>query len=127
MEMQSKPDNLAILFFDSTGSTNDNALREQYKKTYYKGPFIEKYKHIKDSCSFELSHHSFGIQIADYTAGIINGSLRGFEASLELFNRYLAGLIRRSEKGEVFGYGICEVPKDAAVRSILESKLTPSW
>ena len=100
-----------------------NALREQYKNTYYEGPFIEKYKHIKDSCSFELSHHSFGIQIADYAAGIFNGSLRGFNTSLELFNRYLSGLIRRSEEGKVFGYGIREVPKDAAVRSMLESKL----
>jgi len=123
MEMQSKLDNLAILFFDSTGPMNDNAISEQYKNTYYKDTFIEKYKHIKDSCSFELSHHSFGLQIADYAAGIINGSLRGFNTSLELFSRYLSGLIRRNEEGNVFGYGIREVPRDAAVRSMLESKL----
>jgi hypothetical protein len=123
MEMQSRSDNLAILFFDSTGPRNDNAIREQYKNTYYEGPFIEKYKHIKDSCSFELSHHSFGLQIADYTAGIINGSLRGFNTSLELFNKYIEGLIRRSEKGKVLGYGIREVPTDSVVRSLLESKL----
>jgi hypothetical protein len=123
MEMESKPDNLAILFFDSSNPRNDNALREQYKNTYYQGPFIERYKHIKDSCSFELSHHSFGIQMADYAAGIFNGSLRGFNTSLELFSKYLSDLIRRSEEGKVLGYGIREVPKDTVTRSILQSKL----
>jgi len=123
MEMQSKSDSLAILFFDSSDPRNDNLLREQYKNTYYEGPFIDKYQHIKDSCSFELSHHSFGIQMADYAAGILNGSLRDFGTSNELFHKYILGLIRKSEQGEVFGYGIREVPKDTTTRSVLRSKL----
>lgn len=103
---------------------NDDILREQYKNTLYRGLFIEKYQHIKDSISFELSHHSFGIQMADYAAGIFNGTLRGFNNSEELFSKYLIGLIRRSEEGKIFGYGICEVPKDPVIRSALQSKLT---
>lgn len=123
MEMERKSGSLAILFFDSSNPRNDNLLREQYKNTYYQGPFIERYKHIKDSCSFELSHHSFGIQMADYAAGIFNGSLRGFDTSLDLFNKYLLGLIRKNEEGNVLGYGIREVPKDAVFRSEIQSKL----
>lgn len=122
MEMELGTNNLAILFFDSSNPGNDNILRKQYKETYFQGPFIERYQHIKDSISFELSHHSFGIQLADYAAGIFNGCLRGFDISQELFNKYLLGLVRKSREGKIFGYGIREVPRNPEIRSSLQSK-----
>jgi len=124
MEIQHKQDNLAIIFFDATDRDVDRLLREAYSSIYFQGDFIEKYSHIKDSISLELSHHSFGIQIADYTSGSFNGFLRDYEFSTRLFHSHLYRLLR-CELGtnEILGFGIREVPRNKQFRSQLENKL----
>lgn len=125
MEIESKDDNLAIMFFDSTDLEVEKLLREAYSSIYTSGDYIKNYSHIKDSISFEQSHHSFGIQIADYAAGIFNGFLHNFKFGTSLFTEHLYNLLRRDVKtGEIMGYGIREVPSDAGFRTLLEEKLT---
>ena len=125
MEIQHKQDNLAIIFFDATDRDVDRLIREAYSSIYFQSDFIEKYSHIKDSISLELSHHSFGIQIADYTSGSFNGFLRDYEFSTRLFHSHLYGLLRRElGTNEILGFGIREVPRNKQFRSQLENKLT---
>lgn len=124
MEIQHKPDNLAIVFFDATDKDVDKLLREAYSSIYFQGDFIEEYSHIKDSLSLELSHHSFGIQIADFTAGSFNSFLRGYKFGTELCRNHLYELLRRKPgTSEILGFGIREVPTDEQFRSQLENKL----
>lgn len=125
MEIQSDSENLSILFFDSENAIMEGLLRNAYRGIYSTGDFISEYSHIKDSISFELSHHSFGIQIADYAAGIFNGFLQGYRASNDLFSTYIHKLLRRQQgTGKILGYGIREIPKSETYRSFLEDKLS---
>lgn len=125
MEIQDEENNLAILFFDSTDRNVDNLLREAYSRIYFQGDFIQAYAHIKDSISFELSHQSFGVQIADYAAGSFNGFLRDYKFSSDLFDNHLCKLLRREKStGKILGFGIREVPSNKVIRSHLESRLT---
>ena len=121
MEIQWNPANLAILFFDPINGKVDKLIRNAYRDIYLTGDFIKKYSHIKDSISFELSHHSFGIQMSDYAAGIFHGFLRGYEDSCKLFCNHIYGLLRRDDtSGKILGYGIREVPANPDIRSLLE-------
>jgi hypothetical protein len=124
MDLHKEDNNLAVIFFDATSQDVDKLLREAYNDLYYHGDFIKKYSHIKDSISFELSHHSFGIQLADYVAGSFNGSLHDYQFSKNLFRDYLYQLLRREETtNKILGYGIREVPSSADKRSWIEEKL----
>lgn len=121
MEIQQRFDNLAVMFFDSTDIGVEKLLREAYSSIYTSGDYIKNYSHIKDSISFEQSHHSFGIQIADYTAGSFNGFLHDYEFGTSIFKECIYGLLRRDDKGEMMGYGIRVVPssdKDLSVNLV---------
>lgn len=82
MQIQTKPNSIGILFFDPVNSKTDKYIREAYQTIYQEGDFIVDYSHIKDSIAFELSHHSFGVQLADYCAGILDGCLKNYEKIL---------------------------------------------
>nr|WP_256329707.1 DUF3800 domain-containing protein [Fervidobacterium changbaicum] len=123
MEIQYSQDNIAILFLDPIGREADRSIREAYRQIYLCGDFIKKYKHIKDSLSFELSHHSFGIQLCDYCAGIFNGVLKGYTPSIEVFRTRLRPFLRKSSEGKFMGCGIVEVPKNEQARQFLLSRI----
>jgi len=110
MQIQTIPNSIGILFFDPVNSKTDKYIREAYQTIYQQGDFIKDYSHIKDSIAFELSHHSFGVQLADYCAGILDGCLKNYEKSIELFKNQIWDKIR-SHNGDVWGYGILEIPK----------------
>jgi hypothetical protein len=125
MEIQSDSDNLSIMFFDSENPSTESLLRNAYRLIYTNGDFITEYRHIKDSISFELSHHSFGIQMADYVAGIFHGFLQGYKDSSELFSTFVYQMLRRDkDNGKILGYGIREVPSNAQYREIIEAKFS---
>ena len=123
MEIQNKSDNLAIIFLDPVGLRNDSNLRQSYHEIYIHGDFIQEYKHIKDSLSFELSHHSVGIQIVDFCAGIFNSALKGFPVAKDIFKNYIWGFIRKDKSENAYGYGIVEVPKNNILRDKIKRKL----
>jgi hypothetical protein len=127
MQMQSQ-DNLAIIFFDEGHKPTEKFLREHYSTLYTTGDFIKEYRHIKDSLCFEVSRHSFGIQMADYIAGIFNGFLMGYNESKSLFTECVMPLVRRSSTtGQILGYGVMEIPTDETNRRILEQKFSESY
>lgn len=79
--------------------------------------------HIKDSLNLELSHHSAGIQLADFIAGCFTGFLRGWRFSTESCKELILPYLRKSDDGEVLGYGIREIPRDGEIRSEIDDKL----
>ena len=89
-----------------------------------RGDFIREYSHIKDSLNLEYSHHSTGIQFADYIAGSSGGFLKEYPKSKEIFNVRVMPYLRTGDKGEILGYGIIEIPKNKKVRAYIKKKLS---
>ncbi len=122
MEIEDDDSNLAIIFADPLSEKKDRWLREAYHEMYKSGDFV-KYTHIKDSLNFEYSHHSAGIQIADFIAGSFNGLLRGFSNSSELFLKRVKPFLRTGQNSKIMGYGIREVPRNDKFRKSINEKL----
>lgn len=116
-------DGLAVMLLDSQNSDSDRCIRDAYAAIYREGDFIKKYLHITDSLAFALSHHSFGIRLADYTAGIFNGFLREYQISTNLFQNQVWPLLCKNPGGNPFGWGICEVPTNSTVRERIRKRL----
>ena len=123
MELQDQEDNLCVLFIDSVSEKRNRFFRDVYFEMYQKGDFIQNYSHIKDSLNLEYSHHSVGIQIADYIAGSFGGFLKGYEKSKEIFNDRIRPYLRADSNGEILGFGIMEVPTNDNVRTHIMEKL----
>lgn len=124
MEMQVKKENLAVLFFDPVCQNTDRLLRNIYFDLFNTGDFIKKYNHIKDSLNIENSHQSVGIQIADYISGTFSCMLKGRKSEnyldgKNLFFDYVYPNLRRKKSGELFGFGLREIPSNSLHRQEL--------
>lgn len=111
MELQNKEENLCVLFIDPISKEKNKIFRNIYFRLYQNGDFIEHYSHIKDSLNIEYSHHSVGIQLADYIAGSFGGFLKSHQISKNIFNNRKRPYLRIGDNGEILGFGIREVPK----------------
>jgi hypothetical protein len=120
-EVQGSP-GLVVLFFDPVGEEKSNLLRETYRKIYNVGDFVDEYTHIKDSLNLEMSHHSVGIQIADYIAGCTVGFLRGYSDSTMIFRDEVHPHLR-VYRNKILGVGMVEVPTERLIRAELRRKL----
>jgi hypothetical protein len=128
MELQADDGNLGVLFFDPVSNDKNNLFRQIYNDLFENGDFVKNYKCIKDSLNFENSHHSVGIQIADYISGAFSSILKVSKASnysrgLKMYIDHVHPNLRRSWNGKVHGYGIREVPRSFEVRSWLDSQM----
>ena len=126
LELNTSKDHLAVIFIDNVNEEVDKYLRQIYFEFYTNEDFIKKYSHIKDSLNIEYSHHSIGIQLADFIAGCSLGFFRctilnnkNFDNSKRIFLSYVKPYLRRQPNGEIIGYGIKEVPRDDRVRKQL--------
>lgn len=122
MELQYDQNNLCIIFFDPVSDEMNKYFRNIYHDMYESGDFIKKYSHIKDSINLEYSHHSAGIQIADYIAGATNGFFREFKESTQIFNEIIRSFIRKDREDNPLGWGIIEIPKNEEFRKRLKEK-----
>jgi len=109
MELQEKSENLGVLFIDALDETRDKKLRNSYANILREEDFIKDYKHVKDSLNLEFSHHSVGVQLADFVAGVTNSFLRRFPEGSKIFSKYVKPLLRKSN-GKSIGYGILDIP-----------------
>jgi hypothetical protein len=124
MELQVDEGNLGVLFFDPVGSEKDNLFREIYNDLFENGDFIRSYKSIKDSLNIENSHHSVGIQIADYVSGAFSSILKAsididYSRGVRMFFNSVYPNLRHSWNGSIQGYGIREVPRSVPTRKWL--------
>lgn len=126
MEIQSKEDNLGVIFMDPISEDKNNYLRDNYYDLFIKGDYI-RYKHIKDTINLENSHQSVGIQIADYISGAFCSFIKSFSgknnfnAGKRMFKSHIYPYLRRHRRGEIFGFGIREVPSSTSFRKALET------
>ncbi len=115
------PDSICVFFLNP-----EEPRLEKYQKdaftSIYSQDFPEKYSHIKDSLNFELSPQSLGAQLADYCAGVFNGSLRLYPQSIDLFRHQLWPKIPQKKK-HVLGYGITEIPQNKRNKAVLKELL----
>lgn len=128
MTLQVDEQNLGVLFFDPLNKEKDEMLREIYHELYYQDEFIENFHFIKDSLNIEKSHHSVGIQIADYISGCFSSILKSevtndYTTGVKLFFDYVYPFIR-THHGKLLGYGIREVPRSKANRDFIQKKLS---
>ncbi|MGA1847586.1 DUF3800 domain-containing protein [Deferribacter abyssi] len=129
MELQFNRENLAVLFIDPINNEKNEFLRKIYFDLYNNGDFIKNYNCIKDSLNIENSHHSVGIQITDYIAGVFLSFLKSskreknYFQGMQMFFNYIYPNLRRVLNGNVIGYGIREVPKDDEERQWCMKKL----
>lgn len=124
MELQVDEDNLGVLFFDPVGNEKNEMFREIYYELFENGDYIKKYKFIKDSLNIENSHHSVGIQIADYISGAFSSILKAsidndYSRGVKMFFESVYPNLRRGWNGEIQGYGIREVPRSVPTRNWL--------
>lgn len=123
-----KNDDLGVLFFDPVSEKRNDFFRNKYYDMSDRGDFI-KYEHIKDSLNFEYSHHSVGIQIADFVAGCFSSVLKSgnnnnnYGAGIKIFSNYVYPLIRKGYNGKCEGYGIMDIPYNNKVRNIYMNKI----
>lgn len=116
-ETQTNNEDLTVLFFDPIGDKKSKLLRETYFEIQTNGDFVKNYSHIKDSLNLEYSHHSTGIQIADFLAGVITGFLKGYDRSIDIFNKAVYPTLRNYNK-KILGAGICEIPSNKNQRDV---------
>ena len=123
LENDSSSDSICIIFFDSISDRKDKLFREIYHKFYLNGDFFLNYEHIKDSINFEYSHHSVGIQLADYISGCFLGVMKNYQVSNDIFDKIILPAIRSNEEGNVLGYGIMEVPTNSDDRTNIRDRI----
>lgn len=82
-----------VIFYDDTSIKE--TLCEAYTDIFLEAKFIEDYKKIKDSLSFDISKFSAGIQIIDFIAGAIHSFLRGFPEGTQIFHEKISPFLRR--------------------------------
>ncbi len=114
-EVQKNSNDLAVLFFDPLCENKSKLLREIYFDIQESGDFIQNYTHIKDSLNLEFSHHSAGIQLADFLSGVMAGTLKGYDRSIEIFNKAVRPTLRNYQN-KIMGAGICEIPTNSTER-----------
>jgi hypothetical protein len=124
MTLQGDEGNLGVLFFDPVSNDKNELFREIYNDLFENGDFIETYKSIKDSLNIENSHHSVGIQIADYISGAFSSILKAstsndYSRGVKMFYESVYPNFRKSGYGKIQGYGIREVPKSDLTRNWL--------
>lgn len=123
MELQSQEDNLCVLFIDPVSAEKNRLFRNIYFDLYQQGDFIQHYSHIVDSLNLQYSHHSLGIQFADFIAGSFGGFLKGYENSNKIFKNRIRPYLRTGDNNEILGFGISEVPKNKDVRTYIKEKI----
>lgn len=128
MELQKENTNLGVLFFDPVSKEKNEYFRELYFDLFENGDYIEKYSHIKDSLNIENSHHSVGIQIADYISGAFSSLLKSssganYNSGVSMYFDAIHPNLRSADSGQIMGFGIREVPRNPTLRRWLENHI----
>jgi hypothetical protein len=123
MDMEASNENLCVLFADPVAADRDRAMRDAYAELYRTGDRYKTYSQIKDSLNFEQSHHSVGIQCADFLSGAFSAMLRGYPFGTSLYNDQIRAFIRRGPNDRILGYGARQIPRGRDYQSRLAEVL----
>ncbi len=125
VNMDAQPEGFATIIMDELNPDKIKKLKAACHEIAVTGDLI-KYKNIYSGILTESSSQSPGIQLADFSAGIMNGYLRGallsrgnYEFATDLFNEYILPNLRCHADDRIMGYGVREVPSDSMIRKKL--------
>lgn len=125
INMDARPDGFATLIMDELNQDVVRQIKAVSHDLVVTGDLIN-YQNIYSGVLVESSSQSAGIQLADYSAGVLNGYLRGallnrgrYEYATDLYNQFIRPRLRCSYDGRIMGYGIREVPRDTQIRNVL--------
>lgn len=120
-------DDFATFVMDELNIETIKEIKSACHEFTIHGDFV-KYKNLYQGVLTENSLYSPGIQLADYTAGVMNGYLRGkivspgnYQFATNLFSDYIISRIRSHSNGTIVGYGVIDVPKKTPFREKLET------
>lgn len=122
VENELKGSGFATFIIDELPEDYSNSVRDICHSLINEGDII-KYKSLYSGVLFERSNMSVGIQLADYIAGISNSIFKSMNSpnnytyAKRLFSVYILPRLRKSDSGELMGYGIREVKKNDALRN----------
>ena len=115
----------AVFVMDELNVSTVKQIKNVCHAITVKGDFVE-YKNLYQGVLTENSLYSPGIQLADYVAGVLNGYLRGkivshgkYQFATDLFEGYIKTRLRRSNNGQVVGYGIVAAPNNQVFKEKL--------
>ena len=120
-EMGKIPESHCVFFINREDPTAEKNLKEAFAEIFEE-EFPHKYPHLKDSLNFEFFPQSFGSQLADYYAGVINGCLRFYPQSIDLLRHQVWPKIVM-ENNKALGWGIKEIPENSKNRAYLKGML----
>jgi hypothetical protein len=120
-EMEKIPESYCVFFLNREDPTAEKNLKDIFSEILEEA-FPQKYPRVKDRLNFEFFPQSFGGQLADYYAGVINGCLRLYPQSIDLFRHQVWPRIVK-ENGQALGSGIKEIPENKKNRAFLQGIL----
>ncbi len=125
VQMDVYPDGFATFIMDELNQEKVKQLKAACHRLTVEGDFV-KYRNVYHGVLTESSALSAGIQLADFSVGVMNGYLRGallsrgdYTFATDLYWEYIAPHLRHHSRGGIMGYGIREVPKNQDIRTIL--------
>ncbi len=120
-EMEKIPESHCVFFLNREDPTAEKNLKDTFSEIFEEA-FPQKYPQVKDSLNFEFFPQSFGSQLADYYAGVINGCLRLYPQSIDLFRHQVWPKLVK-ENNQALGSGIREIPENKKNRAFLKRTL----
>ena len=125
MDAQS-PEGFAMLIMDELNEEKLKHIKSACHELTVRGDFISKYSSVYHGVLTECSAQSFGIQLADFAAGAMNGYMRralydksNYAFAKDLCDAYVLPRLRHHTNGAIMGYGVREVPSNTTIRSTL--------
>lgn len=122
IQMDMNHDDFAVVIMDELDPSKVKMIKEVCHRMTIENDFV-KYKNLYHGILTECSSHSAGVQLADYTAGILNGFLRQnylhrgkYDFANEMYDKCIHPHLRHNRNNEIMGYGIREVPSNQTLR-----------
>ena len=126
MDMRSE-NGFATFVMDDLNEETIKQIKATCHSFTVQGDFVN-YKNLYQGVLIENSLYSPGIQLADYSAGVMNGFLRGkivspgnYQFATDLYDEFIKPRLRSHFTGAIVGYGVVDIPKKTAFRNQLES------
>ncbi len=124
------PDSSILIIYDSLSEEYKKVFKEIHKEIVTSGDFVQ-YNSIFSSLLFDDSFDNGLIQIADYVAGIFFNVLKAvnsknpdnYQKAISFFKKYIFPNLAKNEKGDKWGIGIKETPKDDKIRYEFSQKI----
>lgn len=127
IQMDMGANDFAMFVMDELNEETIKQIKATCHEFTVHGDFVD-YKNLYHGVLIENSLYSPGIQLADYSAGVMNGFLRGkivspgnYQFASDLYDEYIKKRLRCHYNGVIVGYGVVDIPKKTAFRGQLQA------